>query len=54
MIVVSGMRSEDNFIAKKYASTGGHTLYRITEILPDGDIILQSERYKGEEEEDNG
>ena len=54
MIVVSGMRSEDNFVAKKYASTGGHTLYRITEILPDGDIILQSERYKGEEEEDNG
>ena len=54
MIVVSGMRSEDNFVAKKYASTGGHTLYRITEILPDGDIILQYERYKGEEDEDNG
>ena len=54
MIVITGIRSGDNFIAKKYASTGGHTLYKITEVLSDGDIVLQTERYSGEEEEDNG
>ena len=52
MIVVTGIRSEDNFIAKKYASTGGHTLYKIKEILPNGEITLQSERYKGEIEDE--
>jgi DNA polymerase-3 subunit alpha len=51
MIVVNGMRSGDNFMAKKYASTGGHTLYKITSIEPNGDLILQSERYKGEEDD---
>ena len=52
-LVVTGIRSGDNFIAKKYASTGGHTIYKITDVLEDGDLILQSERYKGIEEEDS-
>ena len=47
MIVVQGMRSGDNFVAKKYASSGGHQLYKITEVLEDGDIVLQTERYQG-------
>ncbi len=46
-ILVQGMRSDEQFMAKKYASTGGHTLYKISEVLDNGDIILQNERYKG-------
>ena len=46
------MRSEDNFIAKKYANSNGHQLYKITEIDEDGDIILQTERAKGFSEDE--
>lgn len=52
MIMVMGMRSEDNFVAKKYASSGGHQLYKITEIDKNGDIILQTERASGTAEEE--
>ena len=51
MIVVTGMRSGDNFISKKYASTGGHQLYKIDKINEDGSLILRSERYSGELED---
>ena len=43
-IIVQGIRSGDNFIAKKYASTPGHTLYKITQISEDGFVELASER----------
>lgn len=52
MIVVTGIRSEDNFISKKYASTGGHQLYKIKEVFPDGEIILQDKRYQGDMEDE--
>ena len=52
MIVVTGIRNGDNFVSKKYASTGGHQLYRIESILPNGDLILQDQRYQGGIEED--
>lgn len=54
MIVVTGIRSGDYFIAKKYASTpGGHMLYRIKEIINDGrELRMTSERYQGGIEED--
>ena len=52
MIVVTGIRSGDDFISKKYASTGGHQLYRIEKILPNGDLILKDSRYQGGMEED--
>jgi DNA polymerase-3 subunit alpha len=52
MIVVTGIRSGDDFISKKYASTGGHQLYKIDEILPNGDLVLKDSRYQGGEEED--
>ena len=45
--MVMGIRSEDNFISKKYANSGGHQLYKIDEINEDGDIILRSERASG-------
>ena len=45
MIIVQGMRSGDNFIVKKYARSGAeHQLYKITEVLPNNEIVLQSER----------
>ena len=46
MIVVMGMRSGDSFISKKYASSGySHQLYKIDEILPNGELVLRNERY---------
>ena len=50
MIVVTGMRSGDNFISKKYASTGGHQLYKIDSITDSGELVLKTERYKGDME----
>ena len=47
MIVVMGVRQGDNFIAKKYASSPGHQLYKIDEIFDDGTITLRNNRYQG-------
>ena len=47
--MVQGIRSGDTFITKKYATSGGHQLYHIIDIDKDGDLILQTERYKGED-----
>lgn len=48
MILVQGIRSGDAFIPKKYASSSsGHQLYKINEVLPEGDLVLQAERYQG-------
>ena len=52
MIVVTGIRNGDNFVSKKYASTGGHQLYKIDEICPNGELILKDSRYQGGIEED--
>lgn len=49
MIVVQGMRSGDRFIAKNYSSSGGHTLYKINEVMPDGEVVLQIERVLSDE-----
>ena len=51
MIVVTGMRSGDDFIAKKYASMGGHQLYKIDKINDDGTLTLKDSRYQGGIEE---
>lgn len=53
MIIVNGMRSGDNFICKKYASTVGHQLYKINEVSANGDLILQDTRYQGGIEEED-
>lgn len=49
MILVKGIRRGDDFIAKKYASTEGHTLYKIESIDKDGNIKITSERAGGNE-----
>lgn len=54
MIIVQGIRSGDSFIAKRYNSTPGHTLYHIDSIDEFGDVILRDKRYQGEVEEDDG
>ena len=53
MIVVQGIRSGDTFIPKKYNNTQGHQLYRISEILPNGEIKLQTTRAQGEYDEED-
>ena len=52
MIVVQGIRSEDNFIPKKYSTTSGHQLYKIKKILENGNIELTANRVAGDIEED--
>ena len=52
MIVVQGIRSGDNFIPKKYASSIGEQLYKISKIEKDGNLILTHQRYQGGIEED--
>ena len=52
MIIVQGIRSDDNFVTKKYANSETHQLYKIDEILPDGSLKIRNERYQGEAEED--
>jgi DNA polymerase-3 subunit alpha len=52
MVVVTGIRSGDDFVSKKYATTGGHQLYKIETINPDGTLTLRDNRYQGGIEED--
>ena len=52
MIVVQGIRSGDDFIAKKYQSTGGHQLYRIEKIFEDGSLVLADSRPIGISEDE--
>ena len=46
IIMVQGFRSNDNFIAKKYGTSGGHQLYKVSAINRDGTLNFQSERYQ--------
>jgi hypothetical protein len=52
MIIVTGIRSGDTFIAKKYASTPGHTLYHIDEVNNE-EIIIRTTRAMGDMEDDD-
>ena len=52
MIMVQGIRSGDNFLPKKYSSSISEQLYKITEILPNGNLALTHTRYQGGIEED--
>ena len=50
MIIVQGIRIDDMFVAKKYASSGGHQLYKIDEVIED-EIIIRTIRAQGDEED---
>ena len=52
MIMVMGIRSGDDFIVKKYASSSGEQLYRIDSINSDGALILRHNRMTGDAEEE--
>ena len=52
MVMVQGFRRGNTFVPKKYASTGGHQLYKIESIDNVGDLTLRTERYQGEVEDD--
>ena len=51
MIIVQGIRLDDMFVAKKYASSGGHQLYKIDEVIGD-EIKIRTTRAQGDEEEE--
>ena len=44
-IIVTGIRRGDEFLGKKYASTPYHLVELITDVLDNGDIVIQHERY---------
>lgn len=44
MLVLNGFRRDDMFVVKKYASTQGHTVYKITDIDKNGILSLENER----------
>lgn len=55
MIMVTGFRRDDTFVAKTYKNSNSHQLYKITQVVNDTDLMLQHERVKTEdsfEEED--
>lgn len=51
-IIVQGYRSGNSFIPKKYSNTPSHQLYHIMEVLPNGELILQDVRHKGDLEDE--
>lgn len=51
-LLISGFRREDTFMSKVYKSQGGHQVYLITSVEPDGKLILEHNRY-GEGDKEN-
>ena len=52
MVIVTGLRRGDNFVAKKYARTVGHQLYKIEKIdEKTGRVELKDARAQGEAED---
>ena len=47
-LLITGFRRDDTFVCKKYKSSGGHRLYKISQIEKNGDLVLNHERYGGE------
>ena len=49
-LLIQGFRRDDMFIAKTYAKTIGHQLYKIIDVKINGELELIHERYKQDEE----
>ena len=47
LLMITGYRREDQFVAKRYKNTEGHTLYKITTVLND-EIQLQHDRFSAD------
>ena len=52
LLMLTGYRREDQFVVKTYANTPTHSIYKITNVVGP-DMILQYERAKGNEEEED-
>lgn len=52
MLIITGMRRGDEFVAKKYSATPGHQMYKIDEIFTNGNLTLRAERATGEGSDD--
>ena len=50
-VLVTGFRRDDTFVAKTYAKTPTHQLYKITRVNEDGTLDLTHDRYNVQEEE---
>ena len=46
MLLITGFRRDDQFVAKTYANTEGHQLYLIEEVISD-QIKITHDRYSG-------
>ncbi len=47
MVMLQGYRRDDEFVCKKYSRTPGHHVTKIKEVRPNGDLVIQTERYQG-------
>ena len=47
-LLLTGFRRDDQFVVKRYASTPGHSVYKITEVFENGDITIENTRGKQE------
>ena len=47
-LLLTGFRRDDQFVVKRYASTPGHSVYKITEVFENGDISIENTRGKQE------
>lgn len=54
MLIITGIRRGDEFVAKKYSATPGHQMYKIDEIFANGNLTLRAERATGEGSDDEG
>lgn len=48
-LLLNGFRRDDTFVIKKYASTVGHSVYKIIDVDDNGNIILESSRSNDED-----
>ena len=47
MLMITGFRRDDTFVAKNYKNSGSHQLYKITDVIND-EIIITNERWTGD------
>ena len=47
MLMITGFRRDDTFVAKNYKNSGSHQLYKITDVIND-EIVITNERWTGD------